>query len=555
MNGKKAFQFKGWSRNLKTKGLLFFVTLGLWVVNTGCTQLASSQDSNPIDQSGVVVGKAFSVAGPLGTVSITGTGPGISCQAASPQTSPPSLTCTANTAGVAELTVSVTLANGGTETWTSNITVNLPGSLSNDALVVALSQGSFSSTVTTTSISTVPQGTMNSPVAFNVSGSTFAKPADVTVTWNFGDGTTITTGAGVMSTTHTYTQPGKFEIIVSSNDTANGGNSIVQFDFTSLCDASVPPVQVTDISVTQEDGNNFFQYTATVSGGSGDYTTAWIPDGTGVYRNTVVGLTSDYYVDYPGSSRNVTVALNDLACGTTANLSQSFAFNIPTAGGMVPITQGTYVPQGPQVGNIPFIQGMLASSAFPSDPRMNSMLAILEPSTDTVSRISGTYEFTGSGAPGSNPYPGTFQMSAFTGNPLMNANGTPNTSGDGDGITNFTATFDASGNMTCSAVSVSISGNQGLGSEVQDQYSTSTAFPCQGTVTVLMGANPCGPSATPAQVALGYTVDFAYGPATVTDSSANTLQITQGAGFFPDAVANYNCGGGQGGGGTPPPAF
>lgn len=370
----------------------------------------------------------------------------------------------------------------------------------------------------------------NSPVSFDMEKSKTKGPVTFQVSFGTGEGSAIL-NPGSFLASHTFARPGLYNIVVVAS--GDGVVSTLSFLLQVTCDASVPAVQVTSITVTKKTKNRY-QYVATVTGGSGTFRSIWVPDGSGVYRMPAVsGLSIIYYEDYVGE-RNVSVNVIDLACGTNYLFDKKVTFDIPTSDGV----PGTL--QGPQVDNLPFLQGHFSSTTDPMDPRVNGMMSILQDELDPQPRrVTGQYVLNKDGT-------ASFKESALT--PIND---------NKDGIA-IEASFDQQGVMTMKRVTVYIAGNTDLGSALKNSFTT-TSCAAQGTVTTLMGPNPCktesSPPETPDQIIKGYEIDYTYSCPVLSDGMGHTMAIDNGAGHYIYNISADNCGGGGGDGGSPPTPF
>jgi hypothetical protein len=437
--------------------------------------------------------------------------------------------------GSVTVNIAVTDANGQVTNYSTQGQVTLPSTpLTQDTFSVAITNPKSNSTSTVTSSSTsggMPSTVMQLSTPISLQGSVVA-PGSVEVI-NWGDGITQTLDPSEVSLTHTYVKPGAYTLnIAAAGDGAAGSLSVgIQVQ----CDSSIPPMAVALAQISASvvgASDNQYNFTANVTGGSGNFTSLWSPDGTGVYRDPAAsGLKAQYYVDYSGT-RTIQAIVTDVACGNQVSLTQSYDFKIPTANG----TPGQL--QGPQVGNVAFIQGLISSSSNSTDMRLNGFMALLQAASDPApNRLMGNYQVT----TGAGPYPGSFNESGFT---TINDNK--------DGIV-INTNFDSSGNMTVQNVTVDVAGNDELGSLLYDTY-TSSSCAGAGTVTSVMGPNPCT-NGTPGTVVLQYIIDYTYSCPTLTDSSGHTISLVQGAGYYVVNTSNGTCGGSGQSGGSAPPAF
>jgi len=445
--------------------------------------------------------------------------------------------------GKVTLTFKVTDANGKVTTYVDQgVILAPPTTLTQDTFSVAITnpQSHTTATVTNnTSSGGKPTTVMKLNTPVDLTGSIVAPGSLVTMNW--GDGTTQTLTAGSWNLTHIWTIPGFYTLTVSA--AGGGGAGTLSVALQVMCDSSIPPMVAGNTQITAAvngASDNQYNFTANVTGGSGNFTTLWSPDGTGVYRDpAAAGLTAKYYADYHGN-RTIQAIVTDTSCGNQLPLSQLYNFAIPTSDGV----PGTL--QGPQVGNIAFIQGDLASTiqATANDLRVNGFMALLQAASDPApNRLQGNYQWTGTGSEtaGGSPYPATFTESGFT---LINDNK--------DGIS-LSANFAADGTMTITNVTVYVSGNTELGSLLADSYS-SPSCTAKGTVTQITGTDTCtnGGGGT---IVLGNVIDYTYSCPTMSDGHGNTLALTQGAGYYVVDTGNGTCGGGGQEGGNAPPAF
>jgi hypothetical protein len=438
--------------------------------------------------------------------------------------------------GNATVTVMVTNANGTTTSYTATGSISLPPTpVTQDTFSVAITnpQTQTTATVSTKGSSQVmPSTVMKLVTPVSLQGSVVAPGSIETLNWGDGSSELI---AGMVNLTHTYPIPGAYTLTIAAAGGGAAGSLSVNVQVE--CDSSIPPMVAANPPISASvagSSDNMYSFTANVTGGSGSFTSLWAPDGTSVYRDpAAVGLSAQYYVDY-AKTRNIHVIVTDVSCGNQLPLSMNYDFAIPTSNG----TPGQL--QGPQVGNVAFIQGLLASSSAgnASDARVGGFMALLQAASDPApNRLMGNYQVTS----GAGPFPSTFSESGFT---TINDNR--------DGIA-LNATFDASGNMTIQNVTVYVAGNTELGSALYDSY-VSSSCTAQGTVTPIMGQNPCTPGNS-GTVVLQYTIDFTYNCSSMADSAGNTIALTEGAGYYVVNTSNGTCGGGGQGGGSSPPAF
>jgi hypothetical protein len=528
---------------MKRSKLAIIGTIALLMITQCTSKLAEQSGSMAVEFP------ADAMAGQSGTIELT-----IPAIAASVTSVPPnavvcdttltpnsggeSLNCAFGAVGNGSVTVNVavTSASGQTTTYSATGNISLPSTpVTQDTFSVAITNPQTNSTATVTSSTSsggMPSTVMKLSTAVSLQGSVVAPGSIETLNW--GDGSSQVIDEGTVNLTHIFANPGSYTLNIAAAGGGAAGSLSVALQV--ACDSSIPPMVAANPAITASvvsGSDNHYNFTANVSGGSGNFTSLWSPDGSQVYREPAAqGLSSIYYVDYSGN-RNIQVIVTDVSCGTQMPLSLAYNFAIPTSNG----TPGQ--AQGPQVGDVAFVQGLLAStsSANASDPRANGFMAILQAVVDPApNRLVGNYQTSTSAT-----FPATFSVTAST---SINDNR--------DGIA-LNATFDSSGNMTVQNLTVYVAGNAELGSQLYDSYSSSSCV-AQGTVTPIMGQNPCTPGVT-GNVTLGYTIDYTYSCPVLTDSAGNTMSLSQGAGYYVVDTSSGTCGGGGQGGGNAPPAF